>query len=521
MNILYKRIVTLCMVSISTLLAWIYCIFSIKNNPILIVVMSLAFVASVYALLNAYLDVKARKDEQMKSLIDDAVNNTINKLNNDNKNLELERLLKASYVQVRKINSTLSAANDANDVTFKTLISELARNNQASIETFDDMIKKYATIIAKYNKKDADSIIKNITSYEKAFDNIAMQIAEVNMSVQALSSLEAAIDKALQLPAYQASQAPVDNIPSNMDIFENNASEEQPVDDINIANMLDEFIKPVEAYNDFTDKAPENTSDEVADKITDEVADAIAENTNIETSSSLDAITEAPDYDPNKQLSPEDIAALFAAATPQKEIKVEDTTEATIDNVTDEVTDKVADNTNNETSSSLDAITEAPDYDPNKQLSPEDIAALFAASKEANKANSIDDFEVFDHPDSMDQNLIDALLGLETSDEELEKLDDLDSNTVAAGVIPFPTKEINELEEQLLGSENSSLEVSSPNEDMAISEEFDPNKQLSQDEISSLFSSMSSIGKEPTIEEIDAFIGDTKDKEQTDELLGN
>ena len=121
----------------------------------------------------------------------------------------------------------------------------------------------------------------------------------------------------------------------------------------------------------------------------------------------------------------------------------------------------------------------------------------------------------------MDQNLIDALLGLETSDEELEKLDDLDSNTVAADVIPFPTKEINELEEQLLGSENSSLEVSSPNEDMAISEEFDPNKQLSQDEISSLFSSMSSIGKEPTIEEIDAFIGDTKDKEQTDELLGN
>ena len=493
----------------------------------------------------------------------------------------------ASYVQVRKINSTLSAANDANDVTFKTLISELARNNQASIETFDDMIKKYATIIAKYNKKDADSIIKNITSYEKTFDNIAMQIAEVNMSVQALSSLEAAIDKALQLPAYQASQAPVDNIPSNMDIFENNASEEQPVDDINIANMLDEFIKPVEAYNDFTDKIPENTSDEVADEVTDEVADAIAENTNIETfssldaiteapdydpnkqlspediaalfaaatpqkeikvedtteatidnvtdevtdkvaentnnetSSSLDAITEAPDYDPNKQLSPEDIAALFAAATPQKEIKVEDTTEATIDNVTDEVTDKVAENTNNEASSSLDAITEAPDYDPNKQLSPEDIAALFAASKEANKANSIDDFEVFDHPDSMDQNLIDALLGLETSDEELEKLDDLDSNTVAADVIPFPTKEINELEEQLLGSENSSLEVSSPNEGMSISEEFDPNKQLSQDEISSLFSSMSSIGKEPTIEEIDAFIGDTKDKEQTDELLGN
>ena len=74
---------------------------------------------------------------------------------------------------------------------------------------------------------------------------------------------------------------------------------------------------------------------------------------------------------------------------------------------------------------------------------------------------NIDDFEVFDHPDSMDQNLIDALLGLETSDEELEKLDDLDSNTVAADVIPFPTKEINELEEQLLGSENSSLEVSS------------------------------------------------------------
>jgi ABC-type branched-subunit amino acid transport system permease subunit len=53
MNSLYKRIITLGMVSVTALLAWIYCMAVFPKQPVYLAIISLVLVVSLYALLNA------------------------------------------------------------------------------------------------------------------------------------------------------------------------------------------------------------------------------------------------------------------------------------------------------------------------------------------------------------------------------------------------------------------------------------------------------------------------------------
>ena len=145
--------------------------------------------------------------------------------------------------------------------------------------------------------------------------------------------------------------------------------------------------------------------------------------------------------DPNRQLTPDEIAALFSANTPAKEPVVEE------------------------------PVAVAPvNDDPNRQLTPDEIAALFSASKEERTAKSDDDFHKDNMPEAMDQSLIDALLGnLDAEAEVAKEATSKDEDKI----IPFPI-----------------AEEPKPEDPAPIAEEFDPNKQLSADEIAALFASI-------------------------------
>ncbi len=158
MNILYKRIVTMCMICISSLLAWVYCIIEFKDKPAVIVGMSVLFVVSMYALLNAYIDIKNKKEEKLESMINSAVNDTLSKLNNDEKTIELERILKASYVQSRKTNTILTNSNQINADNLQSLMELLTSQNDTNRESLNSSLNKTAKIIAKYGKNDSEKI---------------------------------------------------------------------------------------------------------------------------------------------------------------------------------------------------------------------------------------------------------------------------------------------------------------------------------------------------------------------------
>lgn len=69
MNYLYKRLITLTMITLITALAWIYCLSEYKDEAFYIAGTSLAFIISVYSLLNAYIGIRIQQtNEALKNL---------------------------------------------------------------------------------------------------------------------------------------------------------------------------------------------------------------------------------------------------------------------------------------------------------------------------------------------------------------------------------------------------------------------------------------------------------------------
>ena len=175
--------------------------------------------------------------------------------------------------------------------------------------------------------------------------------------------VEQDIDAVEEIPVEQQIEA-VEEIPVEQEI---DAVEEIPVEQE--IDAVEEI--PVEQEIDATEyEEPFTPTFTVVGKSAEEEADETT--TTEEESASVTPVSD----DPNKQLSPDEIAALFAAAepAPKKTVKsVEETAKETAEMVSEEP-------------AASEPITVAPvSDDPNKQLSPDEIAALFAAAEPAPK----------------------------------------------------------------------------------------------------------------------------------------
>ncbi len=131
MNSLYKRLVTIGMISFTALLGWIYCIIEFRNKPVYIILVSLALIISVYVLLQSVISLRQRKDRKLKKDINEAVAKLVadfyeaqSQAETPDNTLEVERICKALYVQLRKVNTTLS-----NDLITKELLNNATKVN--------------------------------------------------------------------------------------------------------------------------------------------------------------------------------------------------------------------------------------------------------------------------------------------------------------------------------------------------------------------------------------------------------
>ena len=149
--------------------------------------------------------------------------------------------------------------------------------------------------------------------------------------------------------------------------------------------------------------------------------------------------TPAPvDTDPNKPMSPEDIAALIAATEAQSEPEIEAAPEP--------------------------ALTAPIDSDPNKPMSPEDIAALIAATE----AQSEPEIEI---------------------ESTLEPVAQVDSD-------PNKPMSPDEIEALIAAAESGAAVEIEPTPEPATPAVDDPNKQMSPEDIAALFAS-SNLELEP------------------------
>lgn len=382
MKALYKRIVTLGMISATLILGWVYCMAEYRESPAYIIIVSLALVVSVYALLLALMDLHSAKEEDIRKYIDNAVSSLLSK--EDDITVKLS---KASFVQVRNISEVITRMEESNAVSSERLERIIKRTTSSSKQNTTESINKALKFLLKYNDSNTNKLVASVntlTSDLEALTSLVDKCSEDERAAFA-EAISALSDDVMQVQNRIASMSSkisglsldtISNVSKDsLDIFEETVDTED----------LSEYEDLMEADDDQEENLEFATDDEITDA--DEVsvkeaieaaakADVISFPNNDEKTSDTDTfVSEAPSpapetnetADPNKQLSPDEIAALFAQAAPASEPEpAYDEPDISLDDI---INDKAEE----------PAPTAIVSDDSNKQLSPEEIAALFAS----------------------------------------------------------------------------------------------------------------------------------------------
>lgn len=382
MKALYKRIVTLGMISATLILGWVYCMAEYREAPAYIIIVSLALVISVYALLLALMDLHSAKEEDMRKYIDNAVASLLSK--EDDITVKLS---KASYVQVRNISEVITRMEDSNVVSSERLERIIKRTTSSSKQNTTQSINKALKFLLKYNDANTNKLVdsvKTLTSDLETLTSLVDRCSEDERAAFA-EAISALSDDVMQVQNRIASMSSKisglsvntasDVSKDSLDVFEENIDTEELPEFEDLLDNADESDENLEfATDDEITDADEVSVEEAIEAAAK--ADVIPFPSSDENAKTDDAFTEAPSpapetnvaADPNKQLSPDEIAALFAQAAPASEPEPEPTDEpdVSLDDILDDKTEE---------SSPTATVSD----DSNKQLSPEEIAALFAS----------------------------------------------------------------------------------------------------------------------------------------------
>lgn len=279
MNSLYKRITTLGMVSVTAVLAWIYCVLEYRDEPIYIIGISLVLIISVYALLNAIISLRIDKDNKLKNHIDSTIANAIAGMEQSKSLEDMERLSKAMYIQLRKVNTTLSASSEDSS----------SKLNEEMNQTVVEAINKAVKIIVKYNQNNHEGMVLALSDLSTELSKISEELNQVKLQDNTDNSFNADF---------------TNNIYGNESLDTDNGTVIPFPNDSNNESINNDTTTSVNNIYD---------SDITADTASDSDDTNNAYDFGIPKTEESPA-SEAPGLDENRTLTPDEIAALFASA---------------------------------------------------------------------------------------------------------------------------------------------------------------------------------------------------------------
>lgn len=282
MNSLYKRITTLGMVSVTAVLAWIYCVLEYRDEPIYIIGISLVLIISVYALLNAIISLRIDKDNKLKNHIDSTIANAIAGMEQSKSLEDMERLSKAMYIQLRKVNTTLSASSEDSS----------SKLNEEMNQTVVEAINKAVKIIVKYNQNNHEGMVLALSDLSTELSKISEELNQVKL------------------------QDNTDNTDNSFNAdFTNNIYGNESLDTDNGTVIPFPNDSNNESVNNDTTTSVNNIYD--SDITADTASDSDDTNNTYDfgiPKTEESPASEAPGLDENRTLTPDEIAALFASA---------------------------------------------------------------------------------------------------------------------------------------------------------------------------------------------------------------
>lgn len=323
----YKRMVTLGMISFTALLAWGYCMLAYRSQAVYVAIISLVLVGSIYALLLSFVDIKVAKEQAMQEYVTKTLQEYTKKEDTEILN-DMERLAKASYVQQRKTNTYLSAQaeqlDEALKKTIKILINYDRKKEEEAAQQAEQMQKELEMQAALQAQKEPDHTALVLEEFGKLAGDVQAVVAQLQQVTAQLTALREAVD-AIEMPKYVEAAPSVEAAATAVtaDVQKRVPEDEQPEVVANVENATETDVPesqiPGGIENDTADEAELEIADDSLTQTDDTPAEVEAASTEEPETVAEEA---APTEEPEPAFNTEDFFSQFGGSA-DKELKEE------------------------------------------------------------------------------------------------------------------------------------------------------------------------------------------------------
>lgn len=323
----YKRMVTLGMISFTALLAWGYCMLAYRSQAVYVAIISLVLVGSIYALLLSFVDIKVAKEQVMQEYVTKTLQEYTKKEDTEILN-DMERLAKASYVQQRKTNTYLSAQaeqlDEALKKTIKILINYDRKKEEEAVQQAEQMQKELEMQAALQAQKEPDHTALVLEEFGKLAGDVQAVVAQLQQVTAQLTALREAVD-AIEMPKYVEAAPSVEAAATAVtaDVQKRVPEDEQPEVVANVENATETDVPESQIPGGIENDTADEAELEIADDSLTQTDDTPAE---VEAASTAEPETvaeeAAPTEEPEPAFNSEDFFSQFGGSA-DKELKEE------------------------------------------------------------------------------------------------------------------------------------------------------------------------------------------------------
>ena len=476
---------------IYTLIMYHHIIFAVMG-------MSLIFLICAYILTQSIIAFNVAKSKDMNNQLKDYINVISEQLESMNgtqaqlgkatflytkQAAQAVATLENNYVESQEaLYRNLSSLSNAQNKATKLMIKYDQSNTTKVISTIKELRNQLSdTMIQGFdqiqpNNAEVIAALEDIVDYLKSQpvgpdQTLSLQLNNVAHELQNISSniqhFQMPVQTVVQAAPVQPSEIQVAQAQAN----EISPTEVQPTTPIDTTEAIDGLL----TNNDIAallDEVNESIQAEVTTEqatLSDIVSEVISEEASTEQEVDKLNTSSTISEDPNKQLSADEIAALFAAAEPTPKKETESVAEEEPFTPTFTVVGKSDEYTEEHTEEPTVATIKDLSDDPNKQLSADEIAALFAAADPAPKK---------------EEKAVPESVATPVTDDPNKQLSADEIAALFAAAEPTPKKDTTSEEKAM----DEAIAKAEPVSVTPISD--DPSKQLSADEIAALFASL-------------------------------
>lgn len=307
----YKRMVTLGMVSFTAILAWVYCILTYRTETVYIAIISLVLIASIYAFLLSLVDIREEKERQMQDYIAKTLQESMKQDNSEVVDClnDMERLAKASYVQQRKMATYLSSQEEQLDAaakkTAKLLIGYDRKKEEEAAQKAEQMQKELEMQAALQAQKEPDHTALVLEEFGKLAGDVQAVVAQLQQVTAQLTALREAVD-AIEMPKY-VEASPVEAASTAVDA---DVEERMPEDELTEENTTESVVPELMISDGMENDITEDAEQDITNSIS-EVTDTST------TEPEMVAEEAAPTEEPESAFNTEDFFSQFGGSEDQ------------------------------------------------------------------------------------------------------------------------------------------------------------------------------------------------------------